>query len=212
MAEANLKVQSRKTKGKQEAKRLRQQGLVPGILYGSGMEPVLLALDSKELLVFLHTFGRNRVINLVVGKKRNAIKSFIYDIQHHPISGDIIHIDLKHISMEEKIHVSVPVHLIGIPFGVKSEGGIIEHISHTLTISALPDNIPVNIPLEISDLKIGDSIHVRDLNHDNFDFLSDEDTVVVHIITPKVVLVEEAEVVEEEEEEPAEPEVIGEEE
>ena len=116
--------------------------------------------------------------------------------------------------MDENIHVTVPVHLKGTPWGVKNEGGIVEHMLYTIDISCLPSDIPYEIALDITDLHLGDVIHVRDLDHEAFDILSDEDSVVVHIIAPKVVKVEEVlEVGEEEEEElaePTEPEVIGE--
>ena len=214
MAEIDLKVQKREEKGKQASKRLRRQGLIPGILYGIDMESASLAIDLKELLLLLHSVGRNTVVNLIVGRKRKKIKTFIYDIQHDPISGEIIHIDLKQISMEKKIHVSIPIHLTGIPEGVKNEGGIVEHMMHTIAIMSLPAEIPKGITIDISDLHLGDVIHVSDLTHDSFDVLSDEKSVVVHIIAPKVVMVPEVEIEEEleEEEEPVEPEVIGEEE
>ncbi|MFC1692306.1 50S ribosomal protein L25 [Candidatus Latescibacterota bacterium] len=214
MAEAVLKAQIREEKGKQVAKRLRRNGLIPSVLYGVGVETTALSIELKELLLLLHTFGRNTVVNLTLAKKKKKIKSFIYEIQHNPISGDIIHLDLKQISMDEKIHVSIPINLIGTPYGVKNEGGIVEHALHTLEIFCLPSEIPKVISVDITDLHLGDSIHVRDLTHDNFNVLSDSESVVVHVITPKVVKVVEVEeeAIEEEEEEPAEPEVIGEEE
>ncbi len=210
MAEASLKVTEREDKGKQAAKRLRREGLIPGILYGLGMEPSSLTIDLKELLTLLHTVGRNSVVNITVGKKRKKIKSFIYDIQHDPISGDIIHVDLKQISMKERIHVTIPVHITGTSVGVKSEGGIVEHVLHAVDILCLPTDIPEEIIVDVSDLHIGDAIFVRDLSHESYDFLSDQENLVVHIIAPKVVKVtdEEAEAVEG----AAEPQVIGEEE
>jgi len=213
MAEGSLKVLVREETGKQAAKNLRRQGYVPGVLYGSGIEPTPLSIDTKDLLSLLHTFGRNVVVNLTLGKSRKKIKSFIYDIQHHPISGEITHVDLKRIAMDEKIHVTVPVHLSGMPWGVKNEGGIVEHMLHTIEISCLPSDIPEEINVDISEMRLGDVIHVRDLAHEKFEILSDEESVVVHIIAPKVTKAEaaaEAAEAEEEEFEAPEPEVIGE--
>ena len=212
MTDTNLKTQIRDEKGKQLVKRLRSKGLIPGILYGGDTETTLLTIDLKELLKLLHTFGRNMVVNLTIGKKRKKIKSFIYDIQHAPVSRDIIHVDFKQISMDEKIHMTIPIILKGNPVGVKNEGGIIEHILHTLDIVCLPSEIPKEISIDISPLHIGDVIHVKDLAHENFNIISDNESVVVHVITPKVAKVAEVEVPIEEEAEPTEPEVIGEEE
>ena len=212
MAETSLNVKRRERAGKQISKRLRREKLIPGVLYGLGMDPMPLIIDMKELLSLLHSSGRNAVVNLAIEDTKKKFKSFIYDIQHDPISGEIIHIDMKQISLDEKIHVTIPIRLIGTSIGVKTEDGIVEHIMHTLDISCLPSDIPEEITVDITDLQIGDGIYVRDIKHEKFDILSDVDSVAVHIIAPRVVVVAEAEeVVEEGEEELAEPEVIGEE-
>lgn len=212
MAETSLNVKIREGVGKQISKRLRREKFIPGILYGPGMDPIPLILDLKELLFLLHSVGRNVVVNLAIENIEKKIKSFIYDIQYDPISGEIIHIDLKQISLNEKIHVTIPIRLSGTSIGVKTEDGIVEHMMHTLEIRCLPMDIPEEINVDITELHVGDVIHVRELTHEKFDILSDEDSVAVHIIAPRVVLIaEEEEVAEEEEEELSEPEVIGEE-
>jgi large subunit ribosomal protein L25 len=205
MAEASLKSQARTDKGKQAAKHLRTDGRIPGVLYGPGEIPSLLSLDTKEFLTLLHSFGRNVVVDLTVGDKKKKVKAFIYEIQHDPLSGEIIHIDLKHISLKEKIHVTVPVHLIGIPIGVKNEGGILEHIMHSMEVSCLPVDIPDGINLDVTNIHTGESFHVKDLPHEKFEFLSDPESIVVHVVAPRIVAVEEPTEVG-----TAEPEVIGE--
>lgn len=210
MTEATLKVQIREDKGKEGAKRLRNQGLTPGILYGKSDSPSMLSIDSKELVTSLHTHGRNAIFNLSVEGSKKEMKAFIYDIQHEPMTDRILHIDFKHILLTEKIPVTVPVHLEGIPVGVRSEAGIVEHIMHTLDILSLPTSIPDSITINIEDLEIGDSIHVRDITAEDFEILSDLDRTIVNVIAPRIVV--EAEELEEEEEEAlegAEPELIG---
>ena len=214
MAEAKLKAEVREATGKQGAKNLRRQGLIPGIYYGKHEEPVSLSIDGKELIDLLHSFGRNTVVNLTVGSGQKKIKTFIYEIQHEPITGNVIHVDFKHISLKEKIHVKVPVHLEGTPWGVKNEGGILENTMHTIDVSCLPGDIPESIVFDVSEMRIGDVFHVRNITAENFEILSDKDDTVVHVVAPKVVAVAEVEEgVEEEElaelEEPTEPEVIG---
>jgi large subunit ribosomal protein L25 len=203
MAEAKLQAQIRTEKGKQAAKHYRQQGLIPGILYGPGETPTPYTINMKDFLVLLHTYGRNAVVDLSLGGQKN-VKAFIYEIQHDPISGDIIHVDLKHNSLQEKIRTTVPVQLTGVPIGVKIEGGILEHILHTVEISCLPTDIPESITLDVSALHNGALVHVKDLPHENFDIVSEPEATVLHIISPKQRGEEGMT-----EAGPAEPEVIG---
>ena len=215
MAEAQLIAQKREKKGKQAAKHFRRDGFIPGVLYGPGEKPSMLTVISKELHNLLHSYGRNVIVNLQVGDKKKNIKAFIYDIQHDPISGDITHVDLKHIDLKDKIHLSIPIRLKGLPTGVKNEGGILEHNLHALEIECLPVDIPDSITFDVSELHLGDSIHVSDIEEKNFEILTEKSTTVVHVITPRVIVEVEEEVEEEliEEGEEAEgPEVIGEEE
>jgi len=212
MPEAILKAQIRNIKGKQAAKQLRRENLIPAIIYGVGEEPTKLTVELKNLLILLHAFGRNAVVNLSVDNSKKKIKAFIYEIQHDPISGDIIHVDLKHISMKEKIHVLVPIYLEGNPEGVKNEGGIVEHVMHTLEIISLPSEIPNVITIDISKLHIGDVIHVNDIEHEKFEIVPEPERTIVHVIAPKIVVVPVEEEALIEEEEAIEPEVIGEEE
>jgi len=215
MAEASLAAELRVLKGKQAAKHLRNEGLIPGVLYGLGEEPAKLTIDLKELLVLLHTFGRNMIVDLSIAGNKKKFKAFIYEIQHDPMSGDILHVDLKHIDLSKKMHLSVAIQLKGSPYGVRNEGGILEHTLHALEISCLPTDIPDKIIIDVEDMHLGDAFHVSDIEANNFEILSDMSSTVVHVVTPKVVVeVEEEEVEEElvEGEESAEPEVIGEEE
>ena len=215
MAEAQLMAQRREKKGKQAAKHFRRDGFIPGILYGPGEKPSMLTVINKELHNLLHTHGRNVIVNLRLDDKKKIIKAFIYDIQHDPISGDITHVDLKHIDLNEKIHLAIPIRLTGLSTGVKNEGGILEHNLHTLEVVCLPADIPESITLDVSELALGDGIHVSDIEENNFEILIDKSATVVHVVAPRVVIEVEEEVEEElldEEGEAEGPEVIGEEE
>ena len=209
MAEATLHVKMREEKGKQVAKHLRKEGFVPGVIYGPGEDPSMLAVDDKELFLLLHTYGRNVVVNITPEGSRKKIKTFIYEIQHDPISGNIIHVDFKHISLKEKIHVSVPVVMEGVPEGVKNEGGMLDQSMHTVDISCLPTDIPVRFVIDVSALVIGDTVHVNDIEKGDFEFLSDMDGTIAHVIPPRLIIEVEEEEEVLDEEGPAEPEVIG---
>ncbi|MFC1651208.1 50S ribosomal protein L25 [Candidatus Latescibacterota bacterium] len=208
MAEAILNANNREESGKQAVKKLRSEGLIPATLYGPGVEPSSLSINRKELTTLLHSEGRNVIVDLTLDNGKKKVKTFIYEIQHDPLSDKIIHVDLKHIDLKDKIRVEIPVHLEGIPEGVKNEGGISEHILHTIEVSCLPTDIPSEIVIDVSALQIGDAIHVKDLPGGDFEFLSDADRTVVHVIAPRVVIVEEEE---EELEEGLEGEIEGEE-
>ena len=208
MAETTLHVRIREERGKQAVKLLRKEGLVPGIIYGAGEKSMELTINYKDLFTLLHTHGRNVVVNIVPEGTRKKIKAFIYEIQHNPFSGNIIHVDFKHISLKEKIHVTVPLILEGIPEGVKNEGGILEQGMHSIEISCLPMEIPEHIVVDVTHLHIGDIVHVRDIPKGAYDMLSDSESTVVHVTAPRVIVevVEEAVV---SEEVAVEPELIG---
>ena len=212
MAEANLSVLTREAKGKQAAKHLRLVGQVPGVLYGPGENPLPLAIDLRDIIHMLHVNGRNVVVNLKIDDSRKKIKAFIYDIQHDPISGDLIHVDLKHISLKEKIHLTIPIHLTGAAYGVKNEGAVMEHLLHSVDIKCLPAEIPEQITLDITDMHIGDSIQVKDLPVGDIEVLADPESVVVHLVAPRVAAVAEEEEGVEVEEGVGEPKLVGEEE
>ncbi len=205
MAEETLRANTRPAKGKQAAKQLRQEGLIPGILYGPGENPVPLTINLKELVNLLHAHGRNTIVNLLIDDDKRNFNAFIYEIQHHPLSGDIIHIDFKHISLKEKVHATVPIRLIGVSVGVKNEGAVLEHILHAVDISCLPTQIPDTIDLDISDLHSGDIVYVKDLPQGDFDYIADPEQAVVHVVVPRGLAIEE----EPSEVGPGEPEVIG---
>ncbi len=216
MAEA-LSAHTREQTGKQAAKRLREEGLIPATLYGAGVDTESLTINCKDLTTLLHAEGRNVIVDLTVDGGKKSAKTFIYDIQHDPITDNIIHVDLKHINLNEKINVEIPVHIEGEAEGVKNEGGILEHIMHKIEVSCLPTNIPTEIVVDVSDLNIGDALHVSDLQTENFEFISEEERTIVHVIAPRIVVVEEEEegiegiegIEDELEEKAAEPEIIG---
>lgn len=188
MAETTLHVERRTEMGKQAAKRLRSGGLIPGVVYGLAEEPSKLSMSGREVLEMLHKYGRNVVVNLNINDDKAPVKTFIYDIQHDPMSGSIIHVDFKRISLTEKIHVVVPVHLVGVPEGVKNEGGIVEHVLHAIEVSCLPTQIPEMIEIDITGMHLHDSIHVQDVAAKGFEIVTEPDRTIVHVVAPKVIV------------------------
>src|SRR5438045_227117 len=156
MAETKLTATLRDGGGKGSARKLRAEGLVPGILYGHGMDPLKLALDGRELYHVLHTgAGSNVLIDLHVGKDQHL--AMPREIQRDHVRGQFLHIDFLAVRRDEKITVDVPVHLVGESHGVK-EGGVVEHHLWEIKLECFPGDVPERIEGEITKLGIGDSL------------------------------------------------------
>jgi large subunit ribosomal protein L25 len=206
MAEIQLNVETREGTGTQAAKKIRAVEKIPGIYYISGSKNIPIIIDRAELHSIWGT--ESGLLDITFdGKTRK--KAVIRDIQYDPVRGFPIHIDLMGIKMTEKLKINVPVTLIGTPNGVKTDGGILQHIQREIEVECLPSDIPSSIDIDISELNIGDNIHVSDLNVENAEILTDQEAVIATVSAPRVV--EETTVAETEEEtdESAEPEVLS---
>lgn len=201
-----IKAEIRKEIGKQAAKKLRKEEKIPAVLYGHKEKtiPIWVALEDLRML-FKNLKSESETFTLdVEGKKRVIIK----DIQRDPITSTLLHIDFQHLRRGEKIKAKVPVVLEGEAIGVE-QGGIIEHILREVTVEALPSDIPSNFTLDITDLKIGSSLHIKDIDSGKAKILEEPERTIVTILPPKVKKEEEIvakevfeeEVVEAEEEE-----------
>jgi large subunit ribosomal protein L25 len=209
MATVTLEVEKRQFMGKGPAKRLRTAGKIPAIIYGHGEESTPLTLDAKKLHTILHAHvGENIIFDIKLPGQKKTVKAIIREVQHHPSRGDILHMDLQHISMEEKLTVQVPVVLVGSPLGVRTKGGILQHILHEMEIECLPTDIPEHIEVDVAELDVGDSIHVGELAVEKVKILIEPQRSIATVVPPTVIKVpvEEEEVVAAEELE--EPELI----
>ncbi len=166
MEQIELKAGLRDGKGKQAAKKLRDSGLIPAIVYHRGEEAVSITVPDKEITRIVHSAGgENILINLTIEKEKKARKRavLIKEIQHHPVKRNILHVDFNEISLTEKIIVDVEVVAVGIPDGVKNEGGMLDHPLRELKIQCLPTDIPKHIDVNVEGLKLNGTIHVSDL-------------------------------------------------
>lgn len=205
MAIVILKSTRRDGVGKGVARRLREAGRVPAIYYGRGEEPVALSLHAKEIETLLHgASASNVIVDLKVeGAAAADRKAILREVQRHPVRGTILHVDLQHISLSERITVEVPIVLVGVPTGVKDGGGILEHILREVEVECLPTDIPQNFSIDVSHLNIGDSVHVSDIAKGNVDVLTEAEQPVATVVPPTVL-----EEVKPAEEAPAEPELV----
>ena len=211
MEEIFLDAEPREELGKGRAKDLRESGVIPAVVYCSGKNPLPIKVSNSVLLKLIHQHRIEGVlINLKVkeGAKHGSRSCLIKEIQYDPVHGDIIHVDFNEVSLTKAIKVNVPVEAKGEPVGVKQEGGSLEHILWEIEVECLPTDIPKGIEIDTSALKIGDSIHIKDLTvPTGVKILNDPGAIVLSVTAP---MKEEAPVAPVEGEEKQEPEVIKE--
>jgi large subunit ribosomal protein L25 len=183
MADIILKAESRSKLGGSSANHLRASGRVPGVLYGHGEPSVAFHVKELDLRPLVYT-NETHLVKLSIGA--DEARCILREIQFHPISDRVTHIDFVKIHAGETIRVEVPVNLVGQSIGVK-DGGIIDHIMHKLSINAEPDAIPAHIDVDITNLKIGHGVHVKDLPaHPGYTINGEDSAVIVACAAPKV--------------------------
>ena len=209
MERVSLSALERTAKGKSGAKRVRSEGFVPAVLYGRGRTPRALSVGRKDLVSALHTAGRNALIDLRIAQdgEGQAETVMIEEIQRDHIRREILHVDLHLISLTEALEVRVPVVLTGTPEGVTSGGGVLEQVHREIEVRCLPTQIPDRISVDVSGLRVGASIHVRDLTMaEGIEILTPPEEVIAAVVAPAV---EEEVAAAPEAAAAAEPEVVG---
>lgn len=203
-----LEAQPRTPGTKNDARRVRHGGKIPGVVYGAAKAAVPVSVDPRQVSRILHSAtGHNTVFDLTLDGDRT--KAMIVDWQYEPIKGSLLHIDLKRIAMDQKLRVNVPIELVGEPAGVKQQGGILEQIAREVEIECLPGDIPQQIELNVAELVFGMVLRITDLpKSDKLKFVTDPDQPVAHIITIKEEEAPAADAVAGAAAAPAEPEVI----
>jgi large subunit ribosomal protein L25 len=190
MEQVNLRGYTGRTHGSRESRRVRREGAVPAVIYGHGLEALPVAVDRRELYAVLHTeAGLNALINLQVNG--DEYLTVAREVQRHPVRGDIIHLDFIRIFLDEAIEAEVPVEFVGIPVGVREGKGIVETPAASVMVSALPANIPSHITLDITNLKVGDSLRVSDLPAiEGVAYVSEPEHLLVMVAMPAAVVAE----------------------
>lgn len=204
---AQITARKRKDSGKGAARTHRREGRIPAILYSHGDDSVSLTIDQNEFDRLVHSISiENTIVELDVEGGR--YKVLIREVQRHPFRGDFLHVDFFHVAMDEKLHVEIPIVIVGTPDGVKNKGGMLDHQLRELSVFCLPDNIPEKVEVDVSALDVGESIHVGDLNLPDVEIDTELDRTVATVLAPTVVA-EPEEGEEGAEPEPAEPELVG---
>jgi len=188
--QAKLTVQTRAEVGRNAIKKVRKQGLIPGVIYGVGHEPINLEVNGRQLsTVLAHSSSENILLELEIidgDNKRNSL-AMIQEVQHHPLQRRILHVDFHAVSATEKITAEVPIETIGEPVGVKTGGGLLEHILRDLEVECLPGDLPERIQVDVTSLDINQSIHVKDLQLPaGVEAITDGDLTVVAVSAARV--------------------------
>jgi large subunit ribosomal protein L25 len=205
-------VAERQTRGTRPSRRLRREGLIPGVLYGRGKKPHAISVRERELRrVLTGPAGLHAILDVVVEGQKTSYPSILKDYQQDPLRGRVIHIDLQEVRLDQPIQAQVVIQLVGEPAGV-TEGGVLSQVVREINVEALPMEIPEHLDLDVSQLAIGDTLRLSDLApRAGVTYLDDpEETVLATVTMPTRVIEPEVEEVEEEEGEVPEGEEVPE--
>ena len=185
--EAILEATARDTFGKNEARRTRRDGRVPGVLYGEGKDATAISVEPRALLKILHSeSGANTLIQLKLAGQNGDTRVLVKDFQLDPITHQVLHADFYRVALDKEIHVSVPIVVKGVPHGVKQQGGVLEFVRREIDVTCLPLNIPEHIELVVDDLMLHQGIRLRDVaTNPKWKAVTDLDAMLVHVIMPK---------------------------
>lgn len=190
MATVSLSAKARDTVGKGNARKLRQAGEVPAVIYGHSREAQSLALNTREIERLLAQIaGTSTVVELAIDGK--TARTLIREVQRHPFKRSVLHVDFQELVAGEKVTLSVPVRFHGTPVGVRESGGILEEIMHQVHLRVDPMSIPDHIDVDVTSLTIGHSFHVRDLPlPEGAEIMDDEDATLCIVSAPRAVVEE----------------------
>ncbi len=162
--QVKLKAEPRATVGRSAVRKLKAHGVIPAIIYGGKEKPQPLQVSARDINAMMsHASGENVLVELEIAGEKSNRTALVQEVQHSPVRGDIVHIDFHAISMDETIQAEVPLEPIGVPNGVKNFGGLLEQSLRVLEIECLPRDLPDRLTVDVSQLNIGDSIHVRQI-------------------------------------------------
>jgi len=181
MSELTIEVHKREKAGKGANRRARNGGLIPAVVYGGGKDTVAIQLDRKPMLELMKkSGGENLIFLLKLGD--NERHAMIREVQTHPISRQVLHIDFQRVMMDQKLRVQVPVELVGVAYGVKTESGVLDFVTREVEVECLPGDIPTKIELDVTELHVGQHAEARDLKLPEGVVLHDDaDKVIVSV-------------------------------
>jgi len=186
--QVKLAAQIRSEVGRIAVKKVKSQGFIPAVIYAHNQTPMSLQVKARDLDTLLsHAVGEHVLVDLEIAGEANRL-AIIQEVQHHPVTQTVLHVDFHGVSANEKIEAIVPVEAVGESVGVKSFGGLLEQFAREITIKCLPQDLPEVITVDISAMKIGDSIHTKDLILPEGVTAVDTDMTIFMIAEPTVAI------------------------
>jgi len=206
--DAKITVKSRDEKGSANSRRLRRDGWVPGVIYSDGGTARTVSLPKHEFEQMLRHHASEHVMIKIQIDNGAEESVLLKEVQHNALSGSVVHVDMQKVDMNKKLRVEVPVELVGEAEGVRTQGGVLDHLLHHVQIECFPADIPEEICVDVTELKLGETLTIKDIKIGSakYSILMDADVGVASVSLPKVV----EEPVAEEGAAPAAPEVIRE--
>lgn len=181
--ETVVAAEARDSRGKNEARRVRVSGRIPAVIYGAFQDPRAVSLNPKDILRIIHSkTGHNSIFDVeIAGIEKTPV--IVAEEQYHPVKGTLMHIDLKRIDLTRKLRVSVPVHVTGEAKGVKQQGGVLDVVTKRIEIECIPDDIPNQFDVDVTELMIGTNIRVSDLPvKSGVRVLTAPEAVIAHVV------------------------------
>jgi len=186
MNELNLTAHRRPERGKQRAKKMRRGGQIPAVLYGHGQPAISIFINSADLIpLFKLESHDNVIINLELADDKKKLKALLRQVQTEPLRNTLLHMDFQEILLTEKIRINVPIVTTGEPTGVKNEGGNLEQILYSVEVSCLPTDIPERIVVDVSGLKLGQTLHISDIKLEKAELHGSPTQPVVSVLAPR---------------------------
>jgi large subunit ribosomal protein L25 len=185
MPEIVVTAQSRTESGKNANRRLRGKGLIPGVVYGAKKETLPVAVSPKDIGAILKSAaGENTLFDLDLGGEKRKV--ILKEFQREPLKGRLLHADFYEVALDKKIEVKVHVEVVGVPVGVKTQGGILDFVTRELEIECLPTDIPDKIAVDVTALELGKHLRVSDLSLPaKLTMLTEPGVVIVHVVAPR---------------------------
>ncbi|MBV8142569.1 MAG: 50S ribosomal protein L25/general stress protein Ctc [Verrucomicrobia bacterium] len=188
--QVKLKAQKRSVLGRNAVKKIKKEGLVPGIVYGSQSEPMPLQVEARELAnVLAHASSEHVLVELEIadGSQSTNRLALIQEVQHHPLRRELLHVDFHAVSRTEKIISEVPIEAFGEALGVRTFGGLLEYSLRTLEVECFPQDLPDIVRIDVTNLNIGESLHVRDIPlPPGVEAITDGDLTVASVVASRV--------------------------
>jgi len=202
MEDKKLIATKRSLDGSSNARRMRGAGNLPGVVYGAGKDPVSIEVNAHDFELILHHHTSESLIIAINLEGEGDMSVLVKDVQHHPVTSDLLHVDFMRVEANKPIHVDIAIELVGESKGVKA-GGILDQVMHAISVECLPGDLVESFEVNVSALEIGQSLHVSDLAlGGKYKLLVDDEAIVAAVSGPQAEEEEEAE-------EATEPEVIG---